>query len=84
MHQGDNYYNQIELQFAQQFDDFKHMSTVVGLTGGAACNDVGISVNECNSERVSSSICMQRMRKPGGRNSMYKAFVSGNTAHLNS
>ena len=40
--------NRVELDFATQFEDFRDMSTLVGLTGGATCSEVGISRFDCH------------------------------------
>ena len=35
--------NQVELQFASAFDDFKDMSSIVNITAGVSCSDIGIT-----------------------------------------
>ena len=40
----------IEFQFASQFEDIKDMSTMVALTAGAAAADVGINKLDCATE----------------------------------
>ena len=35
--------DKVEMQYASQFDDFKDMSTMVGVTAGVSCSDVGIT-----------------------------------------
>ena len=44
----------VEWQFANQFQDFKDMSTMVGLTGGASCSDIGITNYECKGQLAES------------------------------
>lgn len=51
---GDEISNKIELEFAQNFNDFKEMSTMIGLTKGASCSDVGITMDNCSTGRNSS------------------------------
>ena len=58
------------------------MSTIVGLTGGATCNDVGITIGDCNTERTSVSANMSRLKKPGMRNNLMKAFETGKTNQI--
>ena len=37
----------IELQFANNFSDFRDMSTMIGLTAGTSCGDLGITKDDC-------------------------------------
>ena len=46
--EGEDMQNMVELDFATQFEDFRDMSTLVGLTGGATCSEVGISRFDCH------------------------------------
>ena len=39
--------DKIELDFANKFEDFRDMTTLIGLTEGATCSDVGISKYDC-------------------------------------
>ena len=48
MDDGQNLADEVELNFAKRFEDFKDMSTMVGLTQGASCLDVGISKVDCH------------------------------------
>ena len=63
--------NQIELQFASNFNDFKEMSTMVRITGGASCNDVGLSHDDCITERTTATHYQTKLKKPGVRTSMF-------------
>jgi hypothetical protein len=50
INKGQQLANQIEFQFASQFEDFKEMSTMVGLTAGCTANELGINRHDCASE----------------------------------
>ena len=39
--------DKVEMQFANQFEDFRDMSTMVGVTAGVSCNEVGITKQDC-------------------------------------
>ena len=41
--------DKVELQFAYQFEDFKDMTTMVNVTAGVPCSDVGITKYDCES-----------------------------------
>ena len=43
-------YKQTEFQFALNFDDPKQMSSMVGLTAGAECKEVGITTQQVRRE----------------------------------
>ena len=47
MDEGRKMSNMVEFQFAQEFDDFRDMSTMVGVTAGVGCSDVGITKEDC-------------------------------------
>ena len=38
----------VEIEFANNFEDLKDMSTLVGLTAGGRCTEVGISRFDCH------------------------------------
>ena len=50
MDRGKKLAENVEWQFANHFNDFKDMSTMVGLTAGVSCNDVGITKSDCHKE----------------------------------
>ena len=54
MNEGARLADNVELQFANQFDDFKDMSTMVGLTAGVSCSDIGITKQDCQSQMADS------------------------------
>ena len=47
MNESQRMAEKVELQFASEFEDFRDMSTMVGVTAGAACSDVGITKQDC-------------------------------------
>ena len=54
--------NQVELQFASNFNDLKEMSEMVRITGGASCSEVGLTVDGCVTERTTSTHLQNRMK----------------------
>ena len=54
MDEGDRLAERVEWQFAHQFEDFKDMSTMIGVTGGASCSDMGITKEDCKSQVAES------------------------------
>ena len=48
--QGQKLAENIEFQFASQFEDLKEMSTMVALTAGATAAEVGINKLDCATE----------------------------------
>lgn len=62
MNKGQQLADQVELQFANQFEDFKNMSAMVGLTAGVPCSDVGITKQDCASEQTQSVQSQTRLR----------------------
>ena len=48
--EGQQLAENIEFQFASQFEDLKEMSTMVALTAGANAADVGINKLDCATE----------------------------------
>jgi len=58
------------------------MSTIVGLTGGASCNDVGLTGEACQSEQTLSIKSQQRLRSSGVRDLAMKAYAMGDTKRI--
>ena len=50
MDRGKKLADNVEWQFANHFNDFKDMSTMVGLTAEKSCNEVGITKSDCHKE----------------------------------
>ena len=48
MKESQNMQDKTEMDFAKKFDDFRDMSTLIGLTRGAKCKEVGISKFDCH------------------------------------
>lgn len=53
---GEKFSENVEFKFAQKFDDFNAMSTMVALTSGMKAADVGITKNECANEIARSFV----------------------------
>ena len=62
--EGQQLAENIEFQFASQFEDFKEMSTMVALTAGATAADVGINKLDCATEVTRSMKDESRLKQP--------------------
>lgn len=77
MKEGQQQQENVEFQFATQFDDLKEMSTMVALTAGATAVDVGISKLDCASEITRSMTSQQRMKQPQLRLQLFSKMQQG-------
>lgn len=53
------------------------MSTMVNLTAGVSCSEIGITEQDCNSQLTKSVTSATKLRQPQLRNVMLEKFQSG-------
>ena len=74
---GQSLAENVELQFAKNFTDFRDMSTMVGLTAGASCNDLGITNYDCKSQLAESVQSQTRLKQPEVRQQIMTNITRG-------
>lgn len=53
------------------------MSTMVGMTAGVSCSEVGITYQDCSSQMGESVKSYMRLRQPEIRNAIFDNFAKG-------
>lgn len=74
MDEGQRLADDIELKFATKFSDFRDMSTMVGLTAGASCSDIGITKEHCRGVVADSVQSQIHLQSPTVRTQLLKNF----------